>query len=85
MPRTELVATKASNLTSEIWNWYRFEKSDEQVYVKYNAALHPKRRWNDVIFELATFDRRSGDNDATRSSFVSNKLTWKSDVEKNFS
>lgn len=81
MPRTELVATKASNLTSEIWNWYRFEKSD----VKYNVALHPKRRWNDVIFELATFDRRSGDNDATRSSFVSNKLTWKSDVENFFS
>lgn len=30
-------------ITSEMWNLYWFEKSDERGYLKYNAALNPKQ------------------------------------------
>lgn len=39
----QVTAMKGSNINPELRNWYTFEKSDEQVFVKYNAALNLKQ------------------------------------------
>lgn len=32
--KNKLIAKKGGDITPEIWNWYKFEKLDEQVYIK---------------------------------------------------
>lgn len=66
-----------------MWNWCRFEKPDEHIFVKFYAAVHPKQKfvgWNYVMFNLGMLDQGCGNEPFVFCQQQVGQLTQISDV-----